>query len=566
MKRTFSSDVKRIAGHYFDGLATPFALSVKQKMLDGCWEDLQKLYVDPRAYTDAQSYMLDACAAGFLKKYQDFPTDPAQRKARAMEKWWDGEKQCHLSNLRLAPYLPRLRYLSDGQEPHVDELFQLAKRIIAGWIGTEPPPLIEGRFGPGSTYSDFGETATILHKIGSNDPTMTHDVCWYLPQWLGTQWGRSFASRRREVSVVPGNRVQVAPKTAWIDRVTAAEPSINVFYQLGRGKQLRKLLLRRAKWDLAHSQEIHRLVAEKNSIEKLFFTEDLSNASDTICRILVEILLSPSWYETLDQLRSKRSLVDGQWVILEKFSSMGNGFTFELETIIFAALTCATIRLNGGVGKLGEDVFVYGDDIIAEEVYLPAVRSVLAFCGFTSNAEKSFSGTDSFRESCGGDFFNGSAVRPHFLKEEPTGPQDYIKLHNGLRRVREQLIRLNHDLPGKILAKVADNIPTSDRVYGPLSLGDICLHAEYQHWTVKVVDSIRYVKVLKPARGKVTHFERFDDDVVLACATYGSQPVYDPVKNSKDSIYYPLMGEESVGIVGRSKTVAGYSVDWIPFS
>lgn len=558
---TFSSEVRRIAVRYFDGLATPVALHVKQLMLDEKWEDLQKFSVDPRVYTDPALYMRDACAAGFLKKYQGFPTDPLLRKQRAMEKWWVGEKQCHLSNMRLSSYLPRLRYLSEGQEDHVQRLFAVARKIIADWIGSAPPPLIQGRFGPGSTYSDKGETATILHKIGSNSPTMTHDVCWYLPQWLGTQWGRSFASRRREVSVIPGNRVLTVPKTAWIDRVIAAEPSINVFYQLGYGQILRKRLLNRAGWDLGRAQERHRLVAEINSCAKLFFTEDLSNASDTICKILVEILLPSAWFSALDDLRCKKSLVDGKWVVLEKFSSMGNGFTFELETIIFAALTCATVRLNGGLGQLGVDVFVYGDDIIAEDKFRPAVRSVLAFCGFTSNADKSFGGTDSFRESCGGDFMDGKSVRPHFLKEEPTDSPAYIVLHNGIKRVSDQLKELGFDLPGRVLGAVTDRIPTRFTCYGPPALGDIVLHHDDKSWwKMKVRNSIRYVKVVKPVRGEVIRFDRFDGDVVLACATYGTSPVQERVKNRS--------GKWTChdGIVPRSRAALGFRVGWTPFS
>lgn len=557
---TFSSEVKRIAVRYFDGLATPFSESVKQLMLNEDWEGLQQLSVNPRSYTDGQLYMRDACAAGFLKKYQGFPTDPDRRRARAMAKWEEGERQCYRSNQRLCRYLPDHQYqFDDPAEPHVRELFDCARKIIRSWIGSQPDNLVRGRFGPGATYSDAGETSTVLHKIGSNSPSITHDAIWHLPQWLGTQWGRSFARRRREINTVPGNRVLTVPKTSWIDRVIAAEPAINVFYQLGYGRMLRDRLRNRAGWNLKVAQERHRLVAEAASVSKLYFTEDLSNASDTICKVLVRILLPSMWFTALDDLRSKKSLVDGRWRVLEKFSSMGNGFTFELETIIFASLVCATIQLNGGVGKLGVDVFVYGDDIIAPEPYHRAVRSVLGFCGFTSNPEKSFFGQDRFRESCGGDYFDGFPVRPHFLKEPPTEPQDYIVLHNGLRRVMTQLENLSWSLPGRILASVTDNIPTRIRqVYGPPELGDIVLHGSQDHWSIKVRSSIRYIRCYKPLKGKVTYFERFDADVVLACATYGITSTYTRHPRSTEKFRY--------GIVGRAREKLGHRVGWTPFS
>ena len=62
---------------------------------------------------------------------------------------------------------------------------------------------------------------------------------------------------------------------------------------------------------------------------------------------------------------------------------MGNGYTFELETLIFYALIRAV------VGK-ESTASVYGDDLIYPSCHTREVRALLNFVGFATNEEKSF--------------------------------------------------------------------------------------------------------------------------------------------------------------------------------
>lgn len=89
-----------------------------------------------------------------------------------------------------------------------------------------------------------------------------------------------------------------------------------------------------------------------------------------------------------------------------KFSSMGNGCTFALETLIFASL------LHAVGSKIG---LVYGDDITIETELAPALFRLLKFLGFVPNEEKSYT-SGPFRESCGKDFFEGHDVTPFYLR------------------------------------------------------------------------------------------------------------------------------------------------------
>ena len=144
----------------------------------------------------------------------------------------------------------------------------------------------------------------------------------------------------------------------------------------------------------------------------------------------MKLFLPEDWFEVLDALRSPmthvRDDVVGKeaWVRLEKFSSMGNGFTFELETLLFAAIT--EVTCDNADARLGSGIWVYGDDIIYPSVHASAVASALRWCGFIPNKTKSFS-TGPFRESCGGDYFLARNVRSYYIKDNPHEPSDWIR-------------------------------------------------------------------------------------------------------------------------------------------
>jgi hypothetical protein len=198
------------------------------------------------------------------------------------------------------------------------------------------------------------------------------------------------------------------PKTAQTDRLIAIEPHWNIYFQLGVGKMLRKRLRTRAGIDLT-SQETNREEARRASVDGSLSTVDLSSASDTVALEVVRHLLPEPWFRILYDLRSPESYWPDTktWVLNEKFSSMGNGFTFELETLLFWALSQSV------VDEMGYDynVPVYGDDIIVPTKCYELLVEVLTYCGFIVNKRKSFS-TSYFRESCGMNAWKGADITP----------------------------------------------------------------------------------------------------------------------------------------------------------
>lgn len=231
-------------------------------------------------------------------------------------------------------------------------------------------------------------------------------------------------------SVRDDDELSFVPKTWKTDRTICIGSSASIYIQKGIGKLLRNKL-KRAGVDLDDQSHNQRL-AEQASLNGSLATVDLESASDTISAKLVEFLLPSDWFNALNAVRAVfTTLPSGERLFLNKFSAMGNGYTFELESLIFFALVSAYAEYKDNF----DIVSVYGDDIIVSASLVPGLIEFLSYCGFTANKEKTY-WTGNFRESCGKDFIYGFDVRPFFIKKEVVHLEDYFKLANQIRAWR----------------------------------------------------------------------------------------------------------------------------------
>ena len=302
------------------------------------------------------------------------------------------------------------------------------------------------RWGPGSTSSLKGEDARLDIKIAERRISVTSQALPYLRAVIGVDihWLRArgldadgpCSLLADDFDVVAGSRTLTVPKNAKTDRTICAEPTGNIFLQLGVGKFIRRCLSRVGV--NLDDQSVNQKMASRALLDGLA-TVDLKAASDTISRELVYDLLPLEWALFLSALRCPETSIDGVRVHLEKFSSMGNGFTFELESLIFWALTSATVQHLGLVNSK-ERLSVYGDDIICPTDALPLLTHVLEACGFTINMEKTHANSQ-FRESCGKHYFGGVDVTPVYQKELPETLDSWYRFCN--RIVNHALARGN---------------------------------------------------------------------------------------------------------------------------
>jgi hypothetical protein len=510
-------EVMEVGRILMEGLSCPRSLTVAILLREGEWGQIAELQCDPSVYNDADSFWRANVATSLFSKCRDLPLD-LDLEAKAREQFFENERGCHRSNIRLEPLLWGR---CDAALPEaLHDFVARVKRRILYVIGPRPYSTTSemvGRFGPGATMSDGSRCCTAPDKL-SSVPTLTRDSDFVLSAWEQTAWARALANLGIEPQSERGNSFFTVPKKATALRACAKEPSLNGFYQLGLGRVARKRLFRRAGIDLDHGQQTHKQVACSSSKDGLFATIDLSSASDTVCKTLVKVLLPVEWYTYLSGLRSPFTKVGGRWVRLEKFSSMGNGYTFELETLLFWAISAECV--GGSYGK--EPLWVYGDDIIVPTHCSSDVLSALRFFGFTPNKGKTFT-QGSFRESCGGDYFLGVDVRAHYLEECPHEPQDWIALANGLRRLgsKDPGCDGRWDRLRRAWFRCLDNIPSSIRACrGPEALGDLVIWDDESRWQFRWRSSRRWIKCYRPVPLTRVRWEGFAYEIQYAAALY----------------------------------------------
>lgn len=464
-----ASNVVSVSLKVFEGIDTPLSLSCYLLLKNGEYDQLLRKKVRSTDYNDPLAFRRDYQAVSLLSKASFFRVASIDRRQTAIEKFWSAENDCREAN-------ERLRLYSCGQlMPNslaIHGVLHRAREFIRRVLGDEPSRSkwsrsFRPRFGPGVTTSARGRNLTHAQKYKSRID-VTPRLYPYIHDLFGVRLGG------RDVQLKAANRVTFVPKNALTDRTIAVEPHGNIYAQLGIGRMIRDAL-RHHGLNLDTQHEYNRWLASI-AMDARLATVDLSSASDTLCRELVWLLLPEGWADLLDVVRSPYGELGGVEFEYQKFSSMGNGTTFELETLIFWALARAT-------GSRDALTSAFGDDIIVEQHCADLLIETLAFCGFTVNVQKSFT-SGSFFESCGSDFHSNVNVRPFFWKE--LEPSLWFKMGNDILRYAS--------FDGAIAPEVAmlpawlrvlSLVPSRLRLGVPVGLGDCGFIVPMDHNLVK---------------------------------------------------------------------------------
>lgn len=361
------------------------------------YEEFEQLLDLPKVLDerDPNQFRLDNLASEILRKSPNLPI-ALDRKKAALASFYEAEVICKSTNERIF----------SSRDNRLGVMGAWIQSCV-GWLTSSDVESIERSFshGPGSTFNISGTDMVNSDKYRSCI-SLTSDLIPYYKHVLGKRW-HDYAP---DNLVCFGNKFRTVPKNAKTDRGICIEPTMNVYIQKGIGSFIRKKLMRFGV--NLNDQGRNQHLASIAHVESLA-TIDLSMASDTLSLSVVYRLLPDRWFELLDLTRSKCTLLpDGTLINLEKFSSMGNGFTFELESLIFSAIVFTTVPQ-----KEHHMCSVYGDDIIVPQAYANDVLSALKLLGFEVNQQKSFL-AGSFFESCGQDFLNGYPVRSFYLRNQ----------------------------------------------------------------------------------------------------------------------------------------------------
>lgn len=418
-------------GRYGKRLKRMYELGEHKKILS--------MVVNPSGFSDWREFFLAYQCQHLLRKYPLLRTG-INLQSVALEKFLLSEDRCRAMNAKLSRSGMGLSFSERS-------VFETArgevKRILGHFDWDACLPFFA--HGPGAAVGLPRERGHPWYKFGESTPTVTGECLALVRTMCGFSdtWKQAYGERPT-VNLVDASKVTTVPKDARGDRTIAIEPLWNMYFQKGIGGLIRSRL-RRSGCNL-NDQTVNQELARVGSVSGSLSTIDLSSASDSIARVLVERLLPDDWLAALNMTRTSRALLPcGEKTFLQKFSSMGNGYTFELESLIFLAVGRAILKLHG---KSDRVVSVYGDDIVIDaDCALPLIAFLDAI-GFKTNIDKTFV-DGPFRESCGKHYFLGRDVTPFFLKRRISDVEDLFYVLNSIKRVAFRFLGVGYGLDGR---------------------------------------------------------------------------------------------------------------------
>lgn len=372
-----------------------------------------------------------------VRKYPFLPssvnTDP---EGKALSTFLASERKCSRMN--------RVFELFNKRSPYESYLAKM-RSVIRYIIGDAPNiSAVNDRagFGPGASVGLSGSSLHVGKKLTTEwtvtpsamtyayNAVVSHDQFRYLLYekehgYYCIDDNRTFDKFRSRLAYVTHNNISFVLKTARTYRTIGKEPLLNGYLQKGVDTDWKNNLLRFG--INLKSQKRNQEMAREGSLddsEESFVTIDLKSASDCGSIGLVRNLFPEDWFGFLNSIRSKDYMLYGKLYQYHKFCSMGNGFCFPLETLVFTA-ACESV----GCGKPGIDYSIFGDDIVVRKKHAAKVIWLLSKLGFSVNKEKTFI-QGPFRESCGADWYLGENVRPFTLDFKLDSVESIFKILN----------------------------------------------------------------------------------------------------------------------------------------
>ncbi|DAD50998.1 TPA_asm: RNA-directed RNA polymerase [ssRNA phage SRR6960509_5] len=359
----------------------------------------------------------------FSKYVDPTTTSASDRRSAAISKWLGQEQLNQTTNMRLQLADDSIDFGWCTWGSFKATVRQFVARVLGPVV--YPAVIQQGIHTNGASRGVRRGPSAAIQKLSGDVLLSESAVKHWLAAWSGTMLSS------QQMALEERSELFTVPKKSDIDRVACKEPEGNMLLQRSVGIYIRNRL-RNVGIDLrdqTRNQNLARIAWGEG-----LATVDLSSASDSITRQLVFEFLPFDWWSLLDDLRVKSAIVDDHEHELEMFSSMGNGFTFELESLLFWAITRTVCKLSGTRRHpIKGRISVYGDDIIMPSTVVRRQRRLFSFLGFKMNPKKTHWGSkDPFRESCGKHYYRGFDVTPFYIRREVQTLPDLINHLNHL--------------------------------------------------------------------------------------------------------------------------------------
>lgn len=520
-----------------------------------------------------------------FQKYGFFTgSDPDQRRIRAFQKFVSSEHTCKDINENCPLFSDKdATHNFRGMTPTFldQEIFPLVNKMkfyIRSCLGRFPKTRAfnQRHNGPGAAVGCHGSKATEISKCVYPQSINRSCLSLFGSSFISELFSHSELSSNQHLSsqlpirtgsypVISAlfssaeySELDFVPKDAEIDRTISVEPVCNVSLQLGIADIMSKKIKRYFSIDLRsqnHNQELARI----GSINQQLVTIDLESASDTVSLRLLN-LLPTDWAEAIFRIRS-HSWKNKEFgtSVFHKISSMGNGVTFPLETLIFTA-ACKAVFSACRIKWEKQSVAVYGDDIIVPQKAYSLLRSLLKSLGFSINKKKSFS-TGFIRESCGHDYFHGHRIDRFTVKKDLSESLNRVSLHNKFFNFFE-VYKMSSDICDDILFFIQRYIPQNFLNFGPYDVDHMSswifshlprkrpfFHPDYQAWFYKVRRNEKYHPDNVGLSTKMVPTLFIDSDGELPFMVWKAFEYFvpPPLENWKLSFFFRTSGAQNLG-------------------
>lgn len=425
--------------------------------LSGFAIDYQNRSVREPVGCSVQQFAAAALLRSSVKKFQD-EIDQEAADAEAIRVFNEANTSCENWAVKVSELGPYDETMLGEFKAAVYDFFH-----NNGYSLLDLPEIVRGvDFGPGA--SPGVENCSYLDKIGQEQLLAPNTITISLfNQWVEEHPLSVDVEITRLLlalgvpKVIESVPFTPVPKTSKISRLVRPEPLLGMFFQKGVQKVLEDQLQYHFGIDLSVQPELNARLAREGSLSFRYCTIDLKSASDYIALGLCDWCIPRASLNWLKAFRCGNARLPGSdsVVPLHMIATMGNAYCFPLQTALFACAVKAvykTLGLSFEKSRV-EPVFhtdpnsgeilwieryrnlgtwgVFGDDIIVLEDAFGPLQRLLRALGFVPNRDKSFGGSDFFRESCGGDFYKGHNVRGVYCKSLKT-PQDRYVLINSL--------------------------------------------------------------------------------------------------------------------------------------
>ena len=383
--------------------------------------------INPYPSVDSRTVAMQSQRKSLLKKFQDVKLPSAD--AKALELFLKINKSC--SEFAMATSsMSEIETIALGEAKDFIYRFffpdDQSDSRESGDLMILTLGQVTDNFGLGNGANIGSYSTDFYSKVGTSRMAATSTALHALymqaissdPIWSDVE---SIRLLSRGCDIVPGSRLSFVPKTTEISRTICTEPICNMLFQKGIGKVLERRLQQVLGIDLATQPDKNRILARLGSKDDSFGTIDLSSASDSMSLSLVREMFPKHVVALLEMTRSPlTTLPGGAEVELHMVSSMGNAYTFPLQTLLFSSLVYGVYRvlsipMDRPFRRSLGNFAVFGDDIIVVRKAYDLTCRMLSLCGFSVNVDKSFN-QGYFRESCGRDYWSGDNVRGVYIK------------------------------------------------------------------------------------------------------------------------------------------------------